>query len=258
MTDTALRFGGIARLYGQQALARFATAHVCVVGIGGVGSWVAEALARSGIGQLTLVDMDDICVSNVNRQIHALDGQIGLQKIDAMAARIKAINPECQVQLIDDFISPDNLDEYLSQGFDYLVDAIDSVKAKAALLAYCKRHKIKVVTTGGAGGQLDPTQIQVTDLSKTIQDPLAARVRTLLRKDYGFPKAGKKFGIECVFSTEQLRYPQADGSVCAQKPSDQDGPVRLDCASGFGATTVVTATFGLVAASRVLNKLAGL
>lgn len=252
-----LRFGGIARLYGRAALEYFHNSHVCVIGIGGVGSWAVEALARSGIGQLTLIDLDDICISNVNRQIHALDGQIGKIKVNAMAERVKAINPECRVNVIEDFIGEDNLIECLPTSLDYVLDAIDSVRAKAAVLNYCKRNKIAVITTGGAGGQIDPTQISITDLTKTTHDPLAARVRNQLRKQYGFPKGPKaKFGIDCVYSTEQLKYPQADGSVCLQKPSTEEGPVKLDCASGFGAATVVTSTFGMVAASRILNKLA--
>ena len=250
------RFGGIARLYGRQALAYFQQAHVCVIGIGGVGSWVAEALARSGIGQITLIDMDDICVTNTNRQIHALKDTIGQQKIDVMAERIKAINPECQVNLIDDFISTDNISEYISKEFDYVVDAIDSVRSKSSLLAYCKRNKIKCITIGAAGGQIDPTQIQVTDLAKTYQDPLAAKVRSDLRRLHNFSKNTKrKFGIECVFSTEQLIYPSSDGEVCLTK-NFEDGATGMDCSSGFGASTAVTATFGLVAASRVLKKLA--
>lgn len=254
------RFGGISRLYGPQALQRFHQAHVCVIGIGGVGSWVAEALARSGIGRITLIDMDDICVTNTNRQIHALEGTVGEQKIEAMAARLKGINPEIQVDCIDDFIDADNQAEYLGTRqeprYDYVVDAIDSIKAKAALLAYCNRNKLKVITIGGAGGQIDPTQIAVSDLARTIQDPLASKLRSELRRNYNFSKNTKrKFGIDCVYSTEQLIYPQSDGSVCNAKHFE--GSTRMDCSTGFGAATQVTATFGFVAVSRVLKKLAG-
>ncbi len=250
------RFGGIARLYGVRALQYFNRSHVCVIGIGGVGSWAAEALARSGIGQITLIDMDDICVTNTNRQIHALKQTIGQQKIDVMADRIRAINPECRVNLIDDFISTDNLADYLSKDFDYVIDAIDSVRSKSGLLAYCKRNKIKCITIGAAGGQIDPTQIQVADLARTYQDPLAAKVRSDLRRLYNFSKNTKrKFGIDCVFSTEQLIYPGSDGEVCMTK-NFEDGATGMDCSSGFGASTAVTASFGLVAASRVLKKLA--
>ncbi|MFV0549832.1 MAG: tRNA cyclic N6-threonylcarbamoyladenosine(37) synthase TcdA [Limnobaculum xujianqingii] len=249
------RFSGVARLYGQSALTLFSQAHVCVIGIGGVGSWAAEALARSGIGHLTLIDMDDVCVTNTNRQIHALRQTVGQPKGEVMARRIAEINPECEVTCIDDFITADNVVEYLTKQFDYVIDAIDSVRPKAALLAYCRRNKIPVVTTGGAGGQIDPTQIQVVDLAKTIQDPLAAKLRERLKSDFGVVKNGKgKLGIDCVFSTEQLVYPQADGSVCAVK-STAEGPKRMDCASGFGAITMVTASFGFIAVSHALKKM---
>lgn len=167
------RFGGTRRLYGYNEVDILRAAHVCVIGIGGVGSWAVEALARTGIGELTLIDMDDVCVTNINRQIHAMTGTIGKSKIEVMAERVKLINPECKVNLVDDFITPDNQHLYLNKSFDYVLDAIDSLKAKASLLAYCRSNKIKVITVGGAGGQTDPTQITVADLTKTIQDPLA-------------------------------------------------------------------------------------
>lgn len=248
------RFAGIARLYGQQGLRNLHAANVCVIGIGGVGSWAAEALARSGVGRISLIDLDDICISNTNRQLPALEGQFGRMKVAAVAERMLAINPDIALRLIEDFVAEDNFADYLS-GHDYVIDCIDSVKTKAALIAFCSRNKIKIITVGGAGGQIDPTQIKVDDLSKTIQDPLAAKVRNILRRDFGFAKSGKKMGVECVYSTEQLVYPQSDGSVCAAKPQIGDG-VRLDCAGGFGAVMTVTATFGLVAVSRVLKHLA--
>ena len=249
------RFGGTARLYGQSALQLFAESHVCVVGIGGVGSWAAEALARTGIGAITLIDMDDVCVTNTNRQIHALKDNVGKAKIEVMAERILEINPECRVTCIDDFITPENTATLMDQGFSYVIDAIDSVRPKAALLAWCRRNKVPLVTTGGAGGQIDPTQIQVADLAKTIQDPLAAKLRERLKSDFNIVKSSKgKLGIDCVFSTEALKYPQPDGSVCASR-STAEGPKRMDCAAGFGAATMVTATFGFVAVSHVLKKM---
>lgn len=253
-SDFENRFGGSQRLYGQAAVELFRQSHVGVIGIGGVGSWVVEALARTAIGKITLIDLDDICITNTNRQIHALDGNIGASKVEAMAERVKLINPECQVELIEDFITRDNIPELITNDFDYVVDAIDSVKEKAALIAHCNRRKIPIVTVGGAGGQTDPTRVEVGDLSKTSQDPLAAKVRSFLRRHYGFSKSGRRFAVECVYSSEQLVYPQADGSVCQQK-SSMDGNTRLDCSGGFGAATVVTATFGFVAVSRVLKKL---
>lgn len=250
------RFGGIGRLYGVAGLERLWQAHVCVVGIGGVGSWAAEALARSGIGAITLVDMDDICITNSNRQIHAMQGTVGKLKVDVVAERIKAINPECQAHAVMEFVTAKNLAELIHPEFSYVVDCIDSVQSKAALIAYCKRNKIRLVTTGAAGGQIDPTQITIADLNKTTHDPLARKVRSLLRRDYGFSRnPSRNYSIPCVYSTEQLKYPQADGSVCATKAFIGDS-TRLDCSSGFGAATMVTGTFGFVAASRVVKRIA--
>ncbi|WP_110455826.1 tRNA cyclic N6-threonylcarbamoyladenosine(37) synthase TcdA [Shewanella algidipiscicola] len=262
LTDAYLnRFAGIGRLYGTKALTLFAQSHVAVVGIGGVGTWAAESLARSGIGEITLIDLDDICVTNTNRQLHALKETIGESKVAVMAERIRQINPECRVNEVEDFITLNNLAEYFNGkkaggSLDYVIDCIDAVKPKAALIAWCKRQKLPIVTVGGAGGQTDPTQVQVTDLAKTYQDPLLAKVRNILRREYHFSKnVQRRFSIEAVFSTEQLVYPQGDGSVCNTKAT-AEGSMRMDCASGFGAVTVVTGTFGFVAVSRVLSKLA--
>ena len=242
------RFGGIGRLYTPEGLAKLRQSHVCVIGIGGVGSWAVEALARTGIGKITMIDMDDICVTNINRQIHAMTGTVAQLKTEAMKERVERINPECVVEIIDDFISPENIPEYLNRGYDYVLDAIDSVRTKAALIAYCKRNKIKLITTGGAGGQTDPSHIQIADLSKTIQDPLASRVRSLLRKEYNFSQNPKrKFGIDCVFSTQPLIFPKM-GEGC-------EVSATMNCANGFGAVTMVTATFGFFAVSRLVDKL---
>ena len=246
--DYAFRFGGIERLYGRRALEAFRHANIAVVGLGGVGSWAAEALARSGVGTITLIDMDDVCVSNTNRQLHALEGQYGRTKTDAMADRLRAINPEADIWVHFGFLTTKNVSELITEDMTGVIDAIDSVKAKAALIAHCQRRKIPLVCAGGAGGQIDP--------SKTTQDPLLAKVRNLLRREYGFSRNPKRrFGIEAVYSLEQLTYPAGDGEVCLQKPAT-DGPVRLDCASGFGAASPVTASFGLFAASRLLNRIA--
>jgi tRNA A37 threonylcarbamoyladenosine dehydratase len=255
VNQTKPRFGGTQRLYGIIGTDILAKSHVCVVGIGGVGSWVAEALARTALGQITLIDLDDICVTNTNRQIHALENTVGQAKVDVMAHRIKLINPDSVVHSVEDFVSPDNVAQLIPTSFDYVVDATDSIKAKAAMIAHCKRNKIPIITIGGAGGQIDPTQIAVTDLSKTIQDPLAAKLRSELRRFYNFTTNPKRrFGIDCVYSTEQLRYPKADGSVSMNKTLI-DGSVKLDCNNGFGAGVAVTATFGFVAAARVIDKL---
>ncbi|NGZ86772.1 tRNA cyclic N6-threonylcarbamoyladenosine(37) synthase TcdA [Duganella aceris] len=255
--DFDRRFGGIARLYGARALERFRGAHVCVVGVGGVGSWIVEALARSAIGRLTLIDLDNVAESNINRQIQALGSTVGMAKITALAERIAEINPFCVVNQIEDFVTPDNLEQMLGAGdYDYVVDAIDSVKAKAAMIAWCRDHALPLVIIGSAGGQTDPTQIAVRDLARTEQEPLLKKVRKVLRSQYGFPRGEKtKFHVDAVFSMEPLKFPET-GEVCAVDGDDRAGGVTgLNCA-GFGSAMVVTAGFGMVAASHVLRKLA--
>jgi tRNA A37 threonylcarbamoyladenosine dehydratase len=250
--DFARRFGGIGRLYGERALERFKTAHVCVIGVGGVGSWIVEALARSAVGHLTLIDLDNVAESNINRQIQALTATIGQPKIEALRDRIAQINPFCKVTLVEDFIEPDNIVQMIDgKGFDYVVDAIDSVKAKAALIAYCREHALPMITSGGAGGQIDPTRIEVRDLGRTEQEPLLKKVRKLLRAQYGFSRGEKqKYGIDAVFSMEPLRYPESEDAC--EIGSSVTG---LNCA-GFGSSMVVTASFGMIAAAHILRKLA--
>ncbi|MFX1734810.1 tRNA cyclic N6-threonylcarbamoyladenosine(37) synthase TcdA [Paraburkholderia sp. A1RI_3L] len=260
--DRARRFGGIARLYGDAALAGFERAHVAVIGIGGVGSWAAEALARSAVGTITLIDLDNVAESNTNRQIHALDGNYGKPKVEAMAERIALIDPACKVRLVEDFVEPDNFDAVLGAGFDYVIDAIDSVRTKTALIAWCVARGQPLVTVGGAGGQLDPTRIRIDDLALTIQDPLLSKVRAQLRKQHGFPRGPKaKFKVSAVYSDEPLIYPEtavcdidAEAEHVSTSPG-HSGPVGLNCA-GFGSSVCVTASFGFAAASHVLRALA--
>jgi tRNA A37 threonylcarbamoyladenosine dehydratase len=254
--DFDRRFGGVARLYGKAALARFRSAHVCVIGAGGVGSWTIEALARSAIGHITMIDLDNLAESNINRQIHALTGTLGQAKVTALAERIAQINPFCRVTEIEDFITADNLEQMIgSRNYDYVIDAIDNVRAKTALIAYCRMHGIKLITIGGAGGQIDPTRIEIRDLCRTEQEPLLAKVRKRLRAEHGFPRGTKnKFGIDAVFSTEPLRLPETE-EICATDTQMQTGVTGLNCA-GFGSAMVVTASFGLAAAAQVLRKLA--
>ncbi|MEM5382144.1 tRNA cyclic N6-threonylcarbamoyladenosine(37) synthase TcdA [Paraburkholderia phymatum] len=261
-SDRARRFGGVARLYGADALAAFERAHVAVIGIGGVGSWAAEALARTAIGKITLIDLDNVAESNTNRQIHALDGNYGKPKVDAMAERIRLIDPQCDVRVIEDFIEPDNFDAVLGVGFDYVIDAIDSVRTKTALIAWCVEHKQALITVGGAGGQLDPTRIRIDDLALTIQDPLLSKVRGQLRKQHGFPRGPKaKFKVSAVYSDEPLIYPEAavcdidDEAEHVTTSPGHHGPVGLNCA-GFGSSVCVTASFGFAAVSHVLRALA--
>ncbi len=248
----AERLAGIARVYGRDGAAAIAGLHVAVVGIGGVGSWTVESLARSGVGRLTLIDRDRVEASNTNRQVHALDGAYGRHKVEVMAERAAAIQPGIRVEPIADHLSDETLVPYLERGYDHVVDAIDSIRCKAALVALCRRRKVPVVVTGGAGGRVDPTRVAVADLSRTWNDALAARVRKRLREAHGFTRnPRRRFGVECVYSSEQPVYPRDDGSVGTAKPGVHG--VHLDCRLGYGATSVVTATFGLVAASRVIH-----
>lgn len=253
MAEPVERFGGIQRLYGNAAMEIICEMHVLVVGIGGVGSWAVEALARTGVGRLTLIDDDEVAISNTNRQIHTLSSSVGQPKVSVMAERVAHINPACRCDPVDDFLTVRNLHDYLSRGYDYVIDAIDSIKFKAAMINYCRRHEIPLVATGGAGGLTDPTQVQVADLSRTYNDPLASRVRAQLRREYGFPRElGRRFGVECVYSIQRPVYPKPNGTVCSEKPGIHG--VSLDCRFGYGAASFVTATFGFVAASRALSK----
>jgi tRNA A37 threonylcarbamoyladenosine dehydratase len=250
--DFERRFGGIARLYGDAALAAFRQAHICVIGVGGVGSWAVEALARSAIGRITLIDLDHLAESNVNRQIHALTDTLGQAKVTALAERIAQINPCCEVSEVEEFVTDENIATLIVPGrFDYVIDAIDNARAKTALVVHCRAHQIPLVTIGSAGGQMDPTKIAIIDLSRTEQEPLLARVRKRLRAHHGFPRGTKnKFGVDAVYSTEPLRHPE----LCT---TDDDAPgiTGLNCA-GYGSAVVVTASFGFVAAGYVLRKLA--
>jgi tRNA A37 threonylcarbamoyladenosine dehydratase len=256
VADHERRFGGTRRLYGDCALERFREAHVCVIGIGGVGSWAAEALARSAVGRLTLIDLDHVAESNINRQLHALTGTLGMAKVQVMAARIGQINPDCRVTVIEDFITLENLADLLHSDYDHVIDCIDGFRIKAALIAHCRRRRIRLVTVGGAGGQTDPTRVRVADLSRTEHDALFSKTRKLLRQDYGFPKNLKRrFDIPCVYSDEQPLFPTGDGNAGHDKPHGA-GIGRLNCAGGLGSSMAVTATFGLVAAAHALKKLA--
>lgn len=257
--ETKARFGGIARLYGEKALGKFTDARVVVVGVGGVGSWVVESLARSGIGKIRMVDLDEICITNVNRQLHAMDGQIGRQKTAAMADRVRAINPECHLEVIEGFFTERSVEEVLAGEIDGVVDAIDSMKHKALLLAECKKREIPVVTCGGAGGRRDATQIGTRDLAFSGKDALLHQLRKTLRKDHGFPSVPvgtlpQPMGITAVFSPEPPVYPSAGGEVSCDRPADAD--MRLNCATGYGTVTHVTATFGMIAAGAMLDLLA--
>ena len=253
--DPARRFGGIDRLYGAASIDALRAAHACVIGIGGVGSWAVEALARSGVGRLTLIDLDHVAESNINRQAHALDATLGMAKVEAMAARIAGIHPACRVELVEDFVTPENAGELL-HGFDVVIDAIDNVRAKVAIAAICCQRRIPLVMAGGAGGKSDPARICVDDLARTLQDPLLSKVRARLRKEHGFTRdPKKKFGIEAVFSTEPLRYPAVQAcDVERHADAAHAAPQGLACA-GYGSSMAVTASVGLFCAARALEHL---
>jgi tRNA A37 threonylcarbamoyladenosine dehydratase len=251
------RFRGIDRLYGAGATARLAAAHLCIVGIGGVGSWVVEALARSGVGKLTLIDADDVCLSNTNRQLHALEGEYGKPKVAVMAARARAINLRIEVDPIAEFLTPSNLEALLGRGYDHVIDCCDAFRVKVETIAWCRRRKIPLIVSGSAGGRTDPTLIRVRDLSKTEHDAMLALVRKKLRDEFNFPRGPKRyFGVQAVYSLENVRYPQADGSVCGTRPAASgEAGLKLDCGAGLGAATHVTAAFALAAVSRVIQRL---
>jgi len=254
MSDFNERFGGIQRLYGRRAAEQLQCAHVMIVGLGGVGSWSAEALARTGIGTLTLVDLDDICVSNVNRQIHAVTSAIGRLKVESMAVRIREINPECRVHVVEEFFTLANAEGLLAGPLTCVLDAIDDVANKCGLIAECRRRSLPLITTGGAGGRRDPTAIRVADLARVTHDPLIRQVRKGLRRQHGFPGAGASFDVPCVHSQEPVRYPWSDGRVCETKEPGGES-LRMDCDSGYGSASFLTGAFGFVAAAEVVKRI---
>jgi tRNA threonylcarbamoyladenosine dehydratase len=255
--DPSSRFAGIERLYGRGALERLGRARVCVIGVGGVGSWLVEALARSGVGMLRMVDADDLCVSNTNRQLPALEGQYGRIKVEAMAERVRAIHPGCTVEAVAEFLTAGSLERHLDGGFDLVVDACDSFRSKVEAIAWCRRRKQKLIVVGSAGGRTDPTMVRVRDLSRTEHDAMLALIRKKLRGEFGFPRnADRYFGIPAVYSLQNVQYPQPDGSVCGLRPQvSGEAGLKLDCGGGLGAATHVTGAFAFAAAGRALQML---
>jgi tRNA threonylcarbamoyladenosine dehydratase len=247
------RFSGIQRLIGIAGAERLRHAHVCIVGLGGVGSWTAEALARSGIGQLTLVDFDEVCISNTNRQLHALSGAFGQPKVQVTAQRLQAINPDCAVHPIQAFFTPANAGTILGTPYQHVCDAIDRPAMKCLLVAECHRRNIPIITAGAAGGRQDPTAIRIADLARVTHDRLLLAVRKGLRADHGFPRAPHPFQVDCVYSPEPVVFPHSDGSVCSERPESPD--LRLDCSSGYGTASFVTGAFGLAAAAYIVRQL---
>jgi tRNA A37 threonylcarbamoyladenosine dehydratase len=245
--DLQRRFGGLERLYGMEGAAAIRGAHVAVVGIGGVGSWAAEALARSGVGALTLIDLDHVAESNINRQVHALDATVGQAKVIAMRERIAQIHPRCVVQAVEEFVEPDNWPALLPAGVDAVIDACDAPKAKTAMAAWARERKALFISCGAAGGKRLAHQVDIQDLSQTTHDPLLAQLRYRLRKHHGAPKEGKRIGIACVFSREAVAPPDPSCAI--------EGDGSLNC-HGYGSVVSVTATFGQCAAGWVLDRIA--
>ena len=255
MSDYETRFGAIGRLYGKASLSRIQKAHVCIIGLGGVGSWVVEALARSGIGALTLVDMDEVCLSNVNRQIHALDATIGQSKALVLAERIGQIALECVVNVENIYFTEANAERLLTPDYNYIIDTIDGAKHKSLLIAQARKRGFNFITCGGAGGRTDPSRVKICDLARTINDPLLLQVRKRLRSEYGFPKYKRqKFKIDCVYTDELPVYPQADGSVNRERKSGED--FRLNCDAGFGSAVYLTGVMGFTLAAEVIRRIA--
>jgi len=250
------RFAGVGRLLGRAGLDRLHAAHVCVIGVGGVGSWTVEGLARSGIGALTLVDLDDVCITNVNRQLPALDGQVGRPKATVLAERIRLINPECRVETALEFFTESSAARLLAPRFDFVVDAVDLMSHKALLIAGCRTRGVPVLTVGAAGGRRDPTRVCAGDIGEA-SDELLRQVRKKLRRDYGFSAGAHKgitrMGVRCVWSSELPVFPWADGT-CAREP-EPGSNLKLDCESGLGTAVFVTGTFGLAAAGEVVRAI---
>lgn len=240
--SSARRFGGAARIYGDAGLGRLQASHVCVIGVGGVGSWAVEGLARSGVGRLTLIDADHVAESNINRQLPALESTLGRAKTDVLAERVRLIDPHCRVHCVEEMVDPDNVAELLPEGVDWVVDCSDQARAKVAIIEHCRRHRIAMITSGGAGGRRDPTRIQVSDLARSEQDPLLAKVRRLLRDEHAYSRnPRRKFGVPCVWSEEAAqRAPKG---------------TALSCAGGIGSAVAVTASFGFAAIAHVLDSI---
>jgi tRNA threonylcarbamoyladenosine dehydratase len=256
--DYANRFGGVGRLLGRDGLHRLRSAHVGVIGVGGVGSWVVEGLARSGVGAITLVDLDDVCVTNVNRQLPALDGQIGRPKTAVLAERVQLINPECSVRALPEFFTPASAARILEGRYDFVVDAIDRMSHKALLIAGCRERGFSVLTIGAAGGRRDATRVHAGDIGEAA-DELLRQVRKRLRRDFNFSSGAKRgitrMGVRCVWSSEPPVFPWADGTCAGEVEPGSN--LKLDCESGFGTAVFVTGVMGLIAAGEVIRAIAG-
>jgi tRNA A37 threonylcarbamoyladenosine dehydratase len=250
--DYENRFSAMGRLYGIEKFSRFKDAHITIVGLGGVGSWTAESLCRSGIGKLTLIDLDEVCVSNTNRQLHALSHTIGKSKVSVLKERLQQINPEIEVNAIEDFLTQETIEDLLTPKMNVVVDAIDSLKNKAIMANFCKQREIPLVTLGGAGGKTDPTKIRIGDLSESTQDSLLKRLKKKLRRDFNFEKTGP-MKIMAVYSIERAVFPDESGSICFKKDLTDKTQAKLDCATGMGTASFTTGSFGFAAAKAAID-----
>ncbi len=244
--DIKRRFAALDRLYGVDGGNRIRSAHVAVIGVGGVGSWAAEALARSGVGHLTLIDLDHVSESNINRQVHAITPTVGQSKVQAMQERISTINPECQVNCVDEFVSPQNWPALLPTDVNAVIDACDQISAKTCMAAWSFHSNVDFISVGAAGGKRLAHKVDVDDLSQCTHDPLLAQLRYQLRKHHRAAREGKKIGIPCVFSREAVASPDPSCAV--------ENDNSLNC-HGYGSLVSVTATFGFCAAGWVIDKI---
>ncbi len=252
-SDYDSRFGGIGRLYGRKSLEKVRNSHILIIGIGGVGSWVAESLARTGIGAMTLVDLDDVCVTNINRQVLAVSSSVGQFKVDVMKKRVLDIQPHCKVETKQCFFNPKNLETIFDQKYDFVVDACDDFTNKCYLIDHCRKNKIPLVVMGGAGGKTDPLQIRLTDMATSANDRLLAKLRKKLRQDFAFPlETEGNFGVWAVWSHERAVYPTANGCLTYKPPGLAK---NMDCEEGFGSASFVTGAFAFAATSLILKEL---
>ena len=251
MTDAQIRFGGVERLYGKKDFAKIQKAHVCVVGVGGVGSWVVEALARTGIGELTMIDYDEVCVSNTNRQIQAMEGNIGKLKVEVLKERLLKINPHLKLNLLVERMEANNAESLIREDYDVVVDAIDRVGHKIAILLECKKKKLPVIVSGGAAGRKNPSKVVLADLRDAHGDPLLFQMRRRLRTTYRYPRPPNKMKVMCVFSSEHVT--QAQIERC--EVDETKGSKPLDCGQGLGTATFITGTFGFLAASYCIDTI---
>ncbi len=251
--EIEVRFGGIERLYGKKSFQQLCSSHVAVVGLGGVGSWVVESLARSAVGKISLFDMDEVCITNTNRQLQALTSTVGKSKAKLLQERILEINPLCEVFCIEDFVTAKTMDKYLTGDFDFIADCIDGVRHKCDIIDFSKKKNIPIISAGAAAGKTDPSLIRLEDLTRSRNDMLLTRVRKKLRQEYGFSRGDKKFKVACVYSEQLAVYPNERGEICTHVAPDSNK--KRDCETGMGTATHLTGTMGFFMASFIINEI---